>query len=554
MEKYLIGYILSFAGYTNDYGDTFRTAPLDIEAGKHNTYVSVPRKKKDMTIFNKALSTIYSLVIYSFILWSVPYGIYMSARDSSIEPFGRTTFQILIALQYYFAVAYFKKNQFYENIACNSKLNRYITRLTLFVTVLSLILSIMNVILLNTGINIFIYTDVYNNSNAVGVVLISIVFFVDSLYSYLTFMINACIFVVNMLYHKNVVSAYSKSLKKYIKNSMNLAKKLNIVAIEYSLMRSRFDRTVKLLKNFFSVLNFVGFITTYFYVVALGEGSLTSTEYINLAIFIIIEFVYILAIQSVNSDIQDIGDVISSSTVIATFFGNKQFNRSIPNIEQISHRMFEIHRAHEAHENKLRETTGDRDIILPFIKSGYAKDHDLNIDRVDKNNTSQSFVENLVNRQLRQSHEEIEIDDQETRIADPERESIDPEEPILWKNQEHRIHSNIDEVDNYDSHDISVNPYLEILDRITQMETDKHDDPIPYLTINLEIGKHTMISTISTEHMIDWMLLNEIVSAKWQTFRIFGIEFTDASILSKLFGIAMTILVSAQIGIALNWW
>jgi hypothetical protein len=54
--------------------------------------------------------------------------------------------------------------------------------------------------------------------------------------------------------------------------------------------------------------------------------------------------------------------------------------------------------------------------------------------------------------------------------------------------------------------------------------------------------------------MVDCIILKNIIQTRWKTFRIFGIEFTDTTLISKLFGTIIVILVSSKLGTVLRWW
>lgn len=448
----LLGRILFFAGYTFEYENSVNVAPLDIELGIRNTYIAKQRSPKKEALGRKILTTLYEIFIFVTIMWSVIYGLYMSIRDKDISHFGRTWFQILFALQYYYAIKYFAHNHFYENIVCNKNLHWYISisvPLSLFI---SFVLAIMNVVLLNHNYKYHVYDEIYNNTDVTGKVFLSIALFMDSIYSYLTFTVNACVFSVNMLYHRTTVTNYAGSLTSYIKNSINTVRKLNNVAVEYAQMKNRFDNTVTLLTPFFSTLNFIGFITIYFYLDALNNNKLSVMEYINLVLFFVTEFVYLISIQAVNTNINNIGDIITSNSVITTFFGHKQFSRNMP-------------------INDLSEKDG------PSVMNE-------------------------------------EMDD--IKLVDPIKSTNDDD-----------------------------------INEITEKQNKNFQN---VESPNTGMIRQIMVSTISTDQMMDWLLLRDIINNRWRTFRIFGVEFTDTRLIAKLFGIFVTILMSAQIGFILNWW
>lgn len=440
----IFGYILYFAGYTFDFESNVHQPPLDIELGRESTYIAKARTIKDSDKSKVCLEYTYILFIFMTMFWMIPYTIYMTIRDNDITHIGRALFQFIVVLQYYNGIKYFGKNHFYENIVSNSDLMSYMRLLIPIITFISCILTIFNVVFLGTGRVIHGYSDIYDNTNKISEkVLLLILCFFDSVYTYLTFTINACVFVINMLYHKKTVSVYSNSLINYIKNSMDTVQKLNIIAIEFSQMKDKFDQTVNCLTPFFTTLNFVGFIMIYFYLRAYSENKITAVEVVNMILFIIVEVIYIISIQAVNSNITNIADTISSNNVITTFFGNKRFNRTIPPLDEAI--------------DESKSYTEDE-------QSRYYKEN--NCDNANKKIT-------LI-----------------------------------------------------DEHIVKIHGMM----------------------------KQNLIASISADQMMDWLILQGIVSDRWKTFRIFGIELTDTQVISKIFGIITTILISSEIGNLLNWW
>lgn len=461
----LIGFILYFAGYTFDYDDNLDDLQLSIER-RFDNYIAVSRTVKEKSVLRKFVSKLYALFITCTILWSVPYGLYMAVRDNNFYLFGRTLFQVLIALQYYYAHNYFNKNHFYENIVCNSQLKKYIKITTPLSLCISVIIAIINVCLLNYNFRIHIYDDIFFINGKTSKIVISLLLFFDSIYSYLTFILNAFIFSINMLYHRKIVTDYAEKLEEYIKNSIDIIKKLNNIAIEYSQMKNKFSNTVELLNPFFSSLNFIGFIVLFFYLEAINNRTLGIIEYINLTMFILIELVYIIAIQSVNAGINSIGDTLSSNNLITTFYGQKKTIK-----------------------------------IMPFI---------------DKRNDD--YLLNSLNIERRGS-----------TVASP---AHDLTINVIGNNTHNEYHGHY----NFSKNN---NDYQTI---------------IKDLTTTQELLKDIMISSISSDHMIDWMILKSIVEQQWESFKLFGIEFNDTSLISKFFGLIIACLVTSQFGIILNWW
>lgn len=541
--------ILYIAGYTFDVNNNVYVSPLDIEQGRQNTYVARSRVQKKESLKRMALTTIYKLIIYALILWLVPYSLYMAIRDKNVYEFGRSWFQILIAMQHYYAASYFSDNHFYENIMCNEKLKRYMSNAVPCILLLSISLGVLNVTLLNIGFRYNGYDELYNNAQYIGKVLISLLIFFDSFYSYITFTINSCVFVINMVHHKITVSNYSEALGNYIKNSMNVVRKINIVATEFSQMKCMFDKTVQLLTPFFSVLNFVGFITIYFYLDAVQNQDLSVSEYINVILFIIVEYVYIQSIQAVNQNISNIEDVITSNSMITTFFGNKRFNRTMPLID--SH-LYEHGYMSSPNLNSKESDIVDLNIRRhdesSFTHPDTPYSNAVNSNAVCSNNLcpvpgiNTIASESLVDGQLGDDRMDMNLMTKKL----PQSLALAHVDAIPMSTL------NLLPQDQYNQSRDPSSEYYKQRDNSDQQMN--HLIPESYLNANINVMKQVMIASISTEQMLDWLVLSNIVSVRWKTFTVFGVEFTDTTLISKLFGAGVGVLMTAQLGFILKWW
>ena len=188
-------------------------------------------------------------------------------------------------------------------------------------------LAITLTTLLTNDINIHGYTELYSMCDSRMRILIAILLFVDTLYSYLTFLINVCVFVINMIYHKKQVSDYSNNLSnEFIKSNHDAESKITSIAISYSLMRDAFNETVTTLNNFFATLNFIGIIAVYYFFNAINMSNISADEIINMIIFFGVELVYIIAIQTVNTSINDISDATGSTPMVGLYFSDDDTN------------------------------------------------------------------------------------------------------------------------------------------------------------------------------------------------------------------------------------
>lgn len=323
-----ISNILYFVGYTYDFEANIRDPPLDIELGKSSTFIAKQRKRKKDD-FNRNIY-IYNFFIGGLIIWSVIYSIVKSFSELSTVPFGRSLFQLIIFIQYINGIIYFNKNHFYENIVSNSDLTELLRYCIPITTIISIILSILNIIFMVLGFSQLVYSDIYESNDITSKVFVSILFFLENLYSYQSFTINTCIFVINMIYHRNNVKDNSEKLTSYINNSVGISQKMNALSDQLLKMKDKFDNTVKVLSPFFAILNILGFFSVYYFLIAIERNIVSPIEIINIAMFGLVEFIYIFSIQEVNKHNKEISDQISSSSIIATLFANKKFEIIIP--------------------------------------------------------------------------------------------------------------------------------------------------------------------------------------------------------------------------------
>jgi hypothetical protein len=69
-----------------------------------------------------------------------------------------------------------------------------------------------------------------------------------------------------------------------------------------------------------------------------------------------------------------------------------------------------------------------------------------------------------------------------------------------------------------------------------------------YTTQNIGIMvQHNLISTLSIDESIDWVVLNAVISKEWDTFNILGVKLEDTTILQKMIGVIFLFLVSQGI-------
>lgn len=417
-----IGPILYFIGYIPEQENTI-LSPLEIEVRQNGTYTTITKKPYTPHIIYNIIKNLYEIIIFCIIAWTIPYSIYLAIHTKNILIFFRSSFKILYAIQYYCANQYFKKQHLYENIICNATLNYYINTILPLMCCISVVLSSLNIYFIRNYYYYHIYSDIYDNMN--NTIFICILFFLDSLYSYISFAINACIFLINMFYHKQIIKDYSDNLERYIRHNINITQKINNISIEFIKMKSSFNNTVTLLSNFFSSLTICGLFSLYVYI---NDINNSIGEYINIILFVGVEVLYIYSIHTVNEHIEKIRNSICTSIVLAsTVFSN---NISIYNDK------FSVY---------------DRD-----------------------------------------TKSDIDSDELANNIRD-------------------------------------------------EIQTSNN------------LLKEVIITNVSNQYMLELLSLRTIVNEPWKTFQIFGVEFTDLTIVTKFIGIVIIILMSTKVSYIFNW-
>lgn len=664
----ITGKVLYLAGFTFGFSSSLTPDPLDIEEGINGTFVAIPHYRKRETPKRRVLRITYESLIASIMIWTVIYAVYMSIRDKSIYSVGRSLFQVSYSIQYYYAIAYFGKNHFYENITCNKNLRRYVSIAIPIMFLFSLLIASINVALLNLSFRFNVYDELINFDSYVSRILISALLFVDSLYSYLTFTITAVVFAINMIYHKRTVSKYASDLETYVRQNMNTIKKLNVIAIDYAQMKTNWNDTVELMTPFFSTLNFVGFIALYFYSYALNNGGMGVPEWINMFLFIIIEIIYLISIRAVNDNVSQVNDTLNSNSMIYTFFSNKNFNHNVsPSTHSKNHRTGIIDNNNDIDLNDIIRHVSDDDFdnyninqsdeingqtdgveidgveidgieidgiemddIGKFEDNGKLED----IGRNDNNEKSQvnGNIGNITKskrklgdinmtfgtslRNINTSTDSGNINEYHRNTL--KRKTMNPRQNIMAfqnKTKSNMINSNImksnimksnmmksnmrssnniknsttgnnvpnsgmgynhsiisnddNSITNNDEFDpnelrhkspeiISERDYANefMNDNDENNNTADYTSEIIIEQLNMihNLSRHAVISSVSNQLMLDWMSLRDITQTQWETFKIFGVEITDSTLISRLVGIVIAVLVSTELGSLFNWW
>jgi len=427
-------HILNFSGYSYQSVYNQNDIPLEIEMGGQGIYIAKPRHNRSYFSKIRCAMYVYNVFIGMLILWTVPYGLYIGIHTQSMIIFGRTIFQIMIFYQYVQGIYYFKKDHFYTNILGNTHLLKVFQYTVPMTTIIALSISSVYTVLLHRSYQFNIHSLIYDHADEMGKICISCVLFCESLYTYQTFLISCVLFSTNMLYHKWTFSEYSRNLSEYVRRSMSTLEKINIIAVEYSQIKEQYNKTIEYLNPYFSSLNFIGFPSIYFYIINIAKNQISPIEITNISLFLLIEIIYIVSIQEVSQEIQNIALTMRGNNFITTFFGSRK-------IDSFDHNEYQM-----------------------MCSSSY------NTDSIPSNYSN---------------------------IMTSDKKTKDNQKALL---------------------------------------------------------KNILIISLATDQTLNWIALQNIVADNLNTFTLFGIDLSNQTILSRVFGLVMTLLILSEVSGLFNWW
>jgi len=392
-------------------------------------------------------------------------------------------------------ISYFRKQHFYKNITTKTKMINLFRTFIPFVILIALALSVTMTALMVTGSNIHGYTELYEGANTVGQIFLAILLFIDSIYSYLTFSINACVFIINMMYQKSMVSEYARNLDNYIISTEDQDAKVQTIAYDYFLTKDGWDATVGALNYFFVFLNFFGFLSIYFYLQAIGRDDIAADEITNLILFVLIDAVYIVSINNVYRDVGHISDTIGSTSMSAQYFTNEKDDfHTLKNAVSRIQRLRQLDQKVFRHNGLIDEEMG----VAPthvVIRTDEPK-----VDQSDADHSDSVSVTGASHATSNSSG--YKFDD----FAPGRADGIGGEESYVI-------------------------------------------DP------NVTGSLRKILTTVTgTQNMVNWMSLQAVAGGRWKTFRLFGVELTDTTLIARLVGLLIALGIGAELVSALNWY
>ena len=147
--------------------------------------------------------------------------------------------------------------------------------------------------------------------------------FLENFYSYNIFFVNIIVFASILNYQRIGIKTYLEKLEIIINgNAENMT--VSSILEEFSKMQSHYRETVRNMNFMFTSITIIGLISSYFALMNINTKFDGINTYIDLALFVIIEGVYIITIGQINDTKGDIRTIIGSPTFVSKFLDKNQ--------------------------------------------------------------------------------------------------------------------------------------------------------------------------------------------------------------------------------------
>jgi hypothetical protein len=273
----------------------------------------------------RILGIVYFVCVLFVIGWQCLYSVIKSIIELDIRYFTSSCFSFLYLGQLVTGVLFYNGKFFNSIFYKTESYHTILLILLLLASVASFILSFISIVLLLNGYNLINYTHIYNEATDGGKIFIVIAMFLENFYSYNIFFVNIIMFAAILQYQRVGILTYLTKLGNIINGNVE---DMTITSIleEFAKMKSHYKKTVLSMNFMFASITVIGMVASYFTLINIGTEFAGIFSYIDLALFLIIEAVYIFTISQINDTKGEIRSVIGSATFITKFMNKNSLN------------------------------------------------------------------------------------------------------------------------------------------------------------------------------------------------------------------------------------
>lgn len=295
---------------------------LDDDGDLNTKVISDPIKFIRHWYVRYILNYSYCLLIFCILAWELIYVFYKTISDISYLELN--IFRILNIVQFILGIYYYQTQHFKNIMIKYKKYDLYIILGFLLGLTISILMIVIYLILIIFGINMNIYSELYDMSNIYGKIVLCILFALDIFYGFNIAFSNLLIISSILIINSIKLKKYSEKLNSYVEN---ITEELTIDSIirEYTVLKNSHSEVIENLNNIFASITVLGIIHSYFVLIKYDYYLTGINNYIEIAYLVFIELIYVFSIIRVRKSINMILGIINTPQFFSLFLSKVKF-------------------------------------------------------------------------------------------------------------------------------------------------------------------------------------------------------------------------------------
>lgn len=310
--------------------------------------------KKEM--FKLFMKFLYNAVIFLIIMWSFIFSLMTSISRKEFDYVSEYIFQLIFSIQYIVGIWYFNENHFFDKLKKFENIKYQFSHMAPFAIIIALVVAIFitSITIFNVGMSQNTVLYIFNENKSGGLMFI---LFVQTFYSYASFLLNTVGFVLIMMHHRKEIDIYTDKIGSFMTTSGSLSSKVRIITMEILNMNIDFGESVDKLNWFFSTFSILGILHIVFITRFLGnDNKLSPVNILNLVLFGLVEYTYISFAQKLRKSVSKINNDVQKSVHTNNYLKRATSEKKIHNITTISRNiLYELSLDTSIHISEVRE-------------------------------------------------------------------------------------------------------------------------------------------------------------------------------------------------------
>lgn len=264
--------------------------------------------------FRLPVNIMYLTVVLTCLLWPCVCTVVETVRLQNTVFLTTNIMNFLPFVQYLVGVVYHRTDHFFRTTRRSTDYKNVVFA----GLVVGGVLSFMSTVLLLTGVNLGLYTDIFNRLNVFDKGLFVLLFVLTKFYSYSVFFTNLTVFTTVFLIHSSEIQEYSYRLECSV-NSNEQGLTIESITKDYSEQKSTYAESVKKLNSMFTSITILGLVSIYYVVLHIDSEYINFYSYFDICCFLITDGAYIFFISMIKNNISTIQSTINTDRFISRF-------------------------------------------------------------------------------------------------------------------------------------------------------------------------------------------------------------------------------------------